>query len=99
MKTFAKFTTVAAVAGALALSMATPSFAASYRHQQWSHSSHAAAATNGYGAGYADQAYGYADPGYGSYAYAPRAVSGSTVNEQQCMMSPGSQGYEPCFNN
>lgn len=98
MKTFAKFATAAAVAGALALSMATPSFAASYRPQQWSHSSRDAAATNGYGAGYADQAYGYSDPGYGSYAYAPRGVSGSTVNEAQCAMSPGSQNYEPCFN-
>jgi hypothetical protein len=95
MKTFAKFATAAAVAGALALSMATPSFAATYHHQSWSHSSrNTAAATNGY----ADQASGYADPGYGSYAYAPRAVSGSTVNEQQCTMSPGSQNYEPCFN-
>jgi hypothetical protein len=97
MKTFAKFATAAAVAGALALSMATPSYAASYRHQQWSHSSRDAAA-NGYDNGYADRASGYADPGYGSYAYAPRSVSGSTVNEQQCMMSPGSQNYEPCFN-
>lgn len=98
MKTFAKFATAAAVASALALSVATPSFAASYRHQQWSHSSRDTAATNGYGTGYAEQAYGYADPGYGAYAYAPRGVSGSTVNEQQCTMSPGSQAYEPCVN-
>lgn len=96
MKTFTKLAAAVAVAGALALPMATPSFAASYHHQHWSHSSRGtAAATNGYAA----QGYGDADQGYGSYAYAPGgAVSASTINEQQCTMSPGSQGYEPCFN-
>ena len=125
MKTFAKFTTAAAMAGALALSMATPSFADSYHHQNWSQGDRGTAAAIGFGAGaaagaaaagaydngyadqsyayaepadgYVEQSYGYATPGYDSYAYAPRAAArGSMMNEGQCMMSPGSQGYQSC---
>ena len=98
MKTFAKIATAAAVAGALALSMATPSFAASSHHQTWSQDRAASGDNQSYG--YATPGYGDVNSGYGAYASVPRtAVSGSTLNEEQCMMSPGSQGYEPCFNN
>ena len=81
MNMFAKLTTAAAIAGALAVPMATPSQAAWHHH----HGGRGAAAAIGFGAGalvgaaatnaaygagyYGDD--GYADPGYGSYAYDP----------------------------
>jgi hypothetical protein len=87
MNMFAKLTTAAAIAGALAVPMATPSQAAWHHH----HGGRGAAAAIGFGAGAlvgaaaANAAYGpgygydngyaydsgYADPGYGSYAYDP----------------------------
>jgi hypothetical protein len=81
MNMFAKFATAAAVAGALAVPMATPSQAA-WRHH---HGGNGAAAAIGFGAGaligaaaanaaagpgYYDNGYAY-DRGYDSYAYDP----------------------------
>jgi hypothetical protein len=83
MKTFAKLAAAAALTGALAVSMASPSQAAWRHHGNWSHGDRGAAAAIGFGAGalvgaaaanaaygpgYYD--YGYAGPGYDSYAYA-----------------------------
>jgi hypothetical protein len=114
MNMFAKFATAAALAGALAVPMATPSQA---------HGSRGAAAAIGFGAGAlvgaaaANAAYGpdYYGPDYGydtyayapgpAYAYAPAPVyrrgfvSNSDVNERLCMLSPGSINYVPCPNN
>ena len=37
--------------------------------------------------------------GYGAYAYAPRRHwNAGNRNERNCMLSPGSQRYEPCMN-
>lgn len=117
MNMFAKLATVATVAGAMAVPMATPSQAAWHHH-----GGRGAAAAISFGAGAlvgaaaANAAYGPdyygADYGYDSYAYAPgpaydyapapayrhRFVSGSDINEQQCMLSPGSINYVPCQN-
>jgi hypothetical protein len=123
MNTFAKLATAAAVAGALAVPMATPSQAAWNHH----HGDRGAAAAIGFGAGalvgaaaanaaygpgYYDNGYAYGG-GYDSYAAEPAPVYGaydsapayrggwansSSINEHQCMMSPGSVNYVPCDN-
>jgi len=98
----------------LALATATPSFAAGGRHAAAAIGFGAgvaigAAAAGSYDRGYAyDQGYaydggyadnGYAESGYGDYAYAPapryryRSVR---QNERSCTQSPGSVGYTPC---
>jgi hypothetical protein len=119
MNTFAKFATAAAVAGALAVPMATPSQAAWHHHGDRGAAAAigfgagalvgAAAANAAYGPGYYDNGYGYDSyasepaPAYGAYDYAPAyrgdRVNSSTINEHQCMMSPGSVNYVPCDSN
>ena len=112
MNTFAKLATAAAVAGALAVPMATPSQAAWHHHGD-----RGTAAAIGFGAGAlvgaaaANAAYGpgYYDNGYGydSYAYDPatayaapayRGVNSGNVVEHQCMLSPSNVNYVPCEN-
>jgi hypothetical protein len=109
MNTFAKLATAAAVAGALAVPMATPSQAA------WRHHGGGAAAAIGFGAGaligaaaanaaYGPDYYGYGpsygydsyayEPVYGAYDYGPRYRG--NINEHLCTMSPGSVNYVPC---
>jgi len=143
MNTFAKLTAAAAVMGALAVPMATPSQAAWSHDHGYHHGQRGAAAAVGFGAGAvlgaaaANSAYGYdnaydngyagdyaygADTGYNSYAsagptfggngggaydaYGPNAeypygygVDSSNYAEHNCMVSPGSTRFTPCFSN
>lgn len=87
MNTFAKLATAAAVAGLMAVPMATPSQAA-WSHHHWRGDRGAAAAIGfgagalvgaaaanaAYGPGYYDE--GDAGPGYNSYAYAEPGYGG-----------------------
>lgn len=78
MKPLVKFALLAAVAGALSVPAAAPSYAHSTRHHHHHVRVH---------------------HGYGAYAYAPRRHwNSSNRNERNCMLSPGSQRFEPCMN-
>jgi hypothetical protein len=96
MSTFAKLATAVAIAVTMALSLATPGQAASRHH----HRSHATQQTTTDESPYwnDDYSWRYDDSGYGAYAAAPYANPSDRI-ERNCMMSPGSQGYTPCFNN
>jgi len=91
MNSYAKFAAAVGIAAAMMVPMAIPSQAATHHRHHYSSSDRA----------YETDTYhvwpGYGGAGYGAYAAAPSRNS-SDVNERQCMMSPGSQGYVPCFN-
>lgn len=91
MNTYAKLAAAAGIAAAMALSTAVPSQAAT-RHGHHYSDSYRAYEQDTYGVWP-----GYGDAGYDAYAASPSRNS-SDVNERQCMLSPGSQGYVPCFN-
>jgi hypothetical protein len=111
MKMFIKYASAAALAGALAVAMATPSQARHGRNAALIGGFAAgavigAAAANSYygpGYGYYDDGYAYA-PGYAdAYAYEPAPNyygprSYYNRGDRSCMVSPGSVNYVPCNN-
>jgi len=111
MNTFRTISGCAILSIGLILSTATPSAAASHRHRAaaiafGTGAAVGAVAASTYRSNYAYQAYAE-DQGYGDYAYQPEPGYATSPayryergarSEDVCMLSPGSLGYTPCFN-